>query len=188
MIHNPATSTAWLLPPRCASRATRKALKPHGYDLTGGYGRHHVHVSLLRSCTRVVCNIRHPLDVLVSWWSRDEIGGRDLETWLRDTLIARANGVYKWMLLAPRDKAGPLSMFGRWLPHATHLVHFEHLEAEASAIVGASVRVPLVRDEQRTRDGRPWASYYTPGALAMALEVFGGEVAALGYEIPARGI
>ena len=184
MIFNPATRTAWLLPPRTASRSTVEALKPHGYRLTDN-GRHRIDMEILATCKRVVCTVRHPLDVLVSWWSAARLP--DFEAWLVDGLLTRKLPAYKWLILDPRDTAGPWSMFGRWTQHATELARFEDMGGALDRVTGKPVRRPVITEEVRGRDGRPWRDYYTPRALDAALAVFGDEMRGLSYGVAGMG-
>ncbi|MHA2062863.1 MAG: hypothetical protein ACXABY_00570 [Candidatus Thorarchaeota archaeon] len=184
MMYNSTTGIAWLLPQRTASRSTKAVLEDHGYVICGP-GHHIVEHEMLTQCNRVVCNVRHPLDLLVSWWG---VGSpenqRPFDEWLLEEFLKCKGAAYGATMEDPHDTTKPFSLFRRWTKHATELVRFETLKADIERVLGTSIgELPVIADRVRLGKDKHWSEFYTPAAMEAVLRKLGSEIKELGYSL-----
>ncbi len=165
--HEPS-ATAYLVPPRTASRATAEVLQIAGFERVESH--HEICKETLDKADRVYCTVRNPFDCLASWWTSGQPrGGR----W------AKRGMSFEEYVIA--FKANRVHLFKRWTDHATDLVRYETLDRDLSEVVGCDVVAPRVTDRGSHRGGRHYSEYYTPRLRLFVDTEFGDELESLGY-------
>lgn len=205
MFYCPLTKEAYLAPPRTASRSISTVLKKHGWQRW--LGRHdnltvcnavtakkQPPADMPRQWSRVLCTVRNPFDVLVSWWTFIDEQPDDFNGWLQQWFLAgKPSGAVR--ALPPR-------VFGEYRNDWTHVIRYERLEQDLCAAFdwwepgmlgwtghGDTRRWELLNPPQgQPHDGypyeyrrKPYQEYYSDESRVLVETAYADELRELGY-------
>lgn len=171
----------YLANPKTASISTSMALHMHAGFTTHRIHRQH-HARLERSMGEgwIVCTtVRNHFDAFVSWYfhlNRQEQQPFSV-TFLDD-------------LVGERDKTNhyfpdPDRLWHYQAEFATHLLHFENLEAELNNVLALRGLSPVELPRENvslSRKHRPYQDFHTPETRVWVEDRYGREMAELGYK------
>lgn len=126
-----------------------------------------------------VSTVRHPCDLLVTWWLRQ-----------KDTISKR------WKVPEPTfpeyiefvdedTPGGPYIKGGRmfWM-EADHYLRYESLQTDLDAFLAQLGLLTTQLEKQNvTKNKKPWRTYYDEATLSLVRHRFGEEAARFGYEV-----
>lgn len=93
----------FVLPPRTGTRSIESALKRKRASCQDG--RHRIVEGSLRSCQLVVAAIRHPLEILLSWFSYDNKGEECFRRYVEREALSGGNRYLAESTLPHADRA-----------------------------------------------------------------------------------
>lgn len=155
----------WLQDDHAARASRKKAV----------HGNHHgVDAPVLAECRkmgyRIICPVRNPWDVIVSWWHHNPnwfgLGNAEFPQFV------------EWFPKHGRNRyldEGRLYSF--WSQHATRIVKYERLRQDLARILHVPINLPHIGKSARG----PYQEYYTPELRDYVAEKFAPEIEQYGY-------
>lgn len=160
-----------ILPPKCATRSYEHALKRMGAKAYGG--RHKFPPAHYEACDVVVASIRHPCDVLVSWYHYDRAGQRFPRTF-GEYIGYVMGGGNSYIVKTTLPGAECASVYLRYEdgPH----------RAWNQFLASCGIEPAETFEHKGKSDDRaPWQSYYSPDLLGAVREKYRRDFERYGY-------
>ncbi len=157
----------YLASPKTASKATKEALRPLGFEKRAG---HHTVMPHPGPGWTVFTTVRNHWDAWVSWFFF--AGPRGLpfgQSWI-ERWLANQRGYYPW----------PQEMYGLYTREADRVLRYEHLQEDLNDLFQREVPLPVV-NEGVLRKHRPYQPFYDEQTRLWVGQNFSEEIERYGY-------
>lgn len=159
-----AGKVGWILPPKTGTRSVEKAIRKT-FDVASTGGRHGVPRGEIKNCDLLVANIRHPFDVLRSWYDYHPSGRKsNFDQWLRDQVTGNGQRRINYLELSTLPGADFASEFMRYEDGPADEVE------RIFRLFG--VDPPQLEHIGRARNPRPWRQVFSRELEAIAFEKY----------------
>ncbi len=171
MYVNEEKKAAFIAHPRTASVATGRTLSDLGFTIRGNH--HAFDPAWCPTDWIIFSTVRHPFDLLVSWYYNKRREIKTFQEWL-PTFLTLSNQYLDQGLF-----------FGQ--AASTHVIRFENLQADFDRVMEEAGFPPAVITPQNVSDrpSRNFWDYYNWDLAHLMTGHFGREIYGNGYEVPA---